>query len=84
MGTRMTPLGLVRHLRVFTYDYRRLYWSEISDAVHAVYPERWCLEWFPALGSVVDEENIYHLWMLPHGWEAPSSMDLTFKDTWRY
>lgn len=63
MGQRWTALGMAVYLRVYTTDYRPLLWREIHDAFQAIYPGAWAVQVFPPDDCLVDEENIYHLFM---------------------
>lgn len=64
MHEKNTSFGPVTYLKVFREDDRPMSWTEIAEAVHAVYPDRWCVQFFPPADRVVDEANLYHLYML--------------------
>lgn len=69
----LTPCGSALYVRVYTANYRRLYWSEIHDAFTAVYPGKWAVESLPPRELTVDEKNIYHLLVFD---ECPKGFDL--------
>lgn len=61
---RSTSLGVATYIRIFTPDYRKLSWREIWDTFSDSYPEQWAVQWFPPAGKLVDDQNIYHLFVL--------------------
>jgi len=67
MGERETDLGWVLYIRVFTNNYRQLSWSEVWRAFERNYPGRWAVQVFPPSDQLVDETNIYHLFVLLDG-----------------
>lgn len=75
MEERETPFGTCLYIRVFTNSYRQLSWSEVWDTFQDAYPGRWACQWFPPSFRVIDEENIYHLFVLPQGIQ-PRGMDI--------
>lgn len=64
MGERETSLGWALYIKVRTEDYRQLTWSEVWEAFAARYPGRWAVQSFPPAGELVDEVNVYHLFVL--------------------
>lgn len=73
------PWGEVTRLKVYTPDYRRLTWLQVWQAFQDVYAGRWALELYPPAEELVDDANVYHLWLLPEGWRPPEEMNLTAK-----
>ena len=73
------PWGEVTRLKVYTPDYRRLTWPQVWQAFQDVYPGRWALELYPPAEELVDDANVYHLWLLPEGWRPPEGMNLAAK-----
>ena len=73
------PWDEVTHLKVYTPDYRRLTWPQVWQAFQDVYPGRWALELYPPAEELVDDANVYHLWLLPEGWRPPEEMNLAAK-----
>jgi hypothetical protein len=65
---RRTSLGLLLYILIYTPDYRRLSWSEVWEKFAERYPGRWAVQFFPPAEEVVDERNLYHLFVLE---EAP-------------
>lgn len=66
---RGTPLGATTYLQISSPDGRRLGFEEVWQAFQVVHPGRWAIQFFPPSDQFVNEENIYHLWMLdqdPH------------------
>lgn len=64
MGHRSTSLGHVKYIRIYTNEYRKLSWSEIWATFADSYPDQWAVEIFPPADRLVDEQNIYHLFVL--------------------
>lgn len=76
MGERSTSLGEARYIRIYTDQYRPLSWTEIWETFIDSYPGQWAIQSFPPEDRVVDEQNIYHLFVLaepPHGFDIKRS-----------
>jgi hypothetical protein len=63
-GQVMTSEGPALYIRVFTNNYRQLTWSEVCEAFHRNYPGQWAKQYFPPADQLVDDTNIYHLYVL--------------------
>ena len=61
---RATSLGVALYIRVRTEDYRQLSWTEVWEAFSGAYPGRWAVQFFPPSDQLVDETNLYHLYVL--------------------
>lgn len=72
MGDRNTPLGWVQYIRIYTCDYRQLSWDEIWQTFVDSYPGKWAIQCFPPEDQVLNEENIYHLFVVD------GAMDVAF------
>lgn len=72
----LPPWGEVARLKVYAPDYRRLSWLEVWQAFHETYPNRWALELYPPAEKLVDDAQVYHLWLLPEEWRPPDGMNL--------
>lgn len=64
MGQRQTSMGQALYIKVLTSDYRQLSWSEVWQAFSDSYPGQWAVQMFPPASELVDEQNIYHLFVL--------------------
>ncbi len=64
VGTRQTVLGPAQYIRVQTHGYRRLSWGEVWEVFSARYPKKWAVQFFPPANQVVDQANVYHLFVL--------------------
>jgi len=73
---RETSLGQALYIRIFTDNYRQLSWSEVWAVFSQRYPGRWACQFFPPADCVLDEENIYHLFVLE---EDPRNVDVNFR-----
>lgn len=61
------------YIKVRTEDYRRLAWSEVWEVFADRYPGRWAVQFFPPAEELLDEANVYHLYVLG---EAPSGVNI--------
>lgn len=68
--------GVVTYLKIYTPAYEQLSWLEVWQTFAEVYPDRWAVEFFPPASEMINEAHVYHLWMLPEGWEQPERMNL--------
>ena len=73
MEYRTTGLGLALYIRIYTNDYRQLTWDEIWDVFSDAYPGQWAVQVFPPAERLVNEQNIYHLFVLD---EPPQGLDI--------
>ena len=73
MGERDTALGVALYIKVRTEDYRVLTWSEVWEAFSGRYPGHWAVQCFPPAERLVDDTNIYHLWVLD---DPPAGLDI--------
>jgi len=64
MGYRSTSFGTVLYIRIYTHDYRQLSWTEVWGKFASSYPGQWAAQFFPPADEVIDEQNIYHLFVL--------------------
>lgn len=64
IGYRYSNLGTLLYLKVRTHDYRPLSWREVWGAYSAIYPDRWAVQFFPPASELLDESNVYHLFVL--------------------
>lgn len=74
MGERNTSFGRVLYIKVRTEDYRELSWREIWDTFSDRYPDRWAVQMFPPACELMDQVNLYHLWVLE---DAPSGVNIS-------
>jgi hypothetical protein len=61
---KLTSLGLVLYIKVRRYDEKPMTWSEIWQVYSSSYPNKWAVQFFPPISELVDEANIYHLYVL--------------------
>lgn len=73
MGQRSTSFGVVEYIRIYTDNYRQLSWPEVWEAFASRYPDRWAVQMFPPRSELIDEQNIYHLFILP---ETPIGVNI--------
>ena len=63
-GHRESCLGNVLQLKVFSPDYRPLFWSEVWRAFSDAYPSKLAVQVFPPADQLVDGKAVYHLFVL--------------------
>lgn len=63
MGHRSSALGPVVYIRIRREDYAPMGWDEIWQTFVDAYPDRWAVQTFPPVEEVVNEANIYHLFV---------------------
>lgn len=62
-----TPLGTVLYIRMRRRDYRPMDWDEIWENFQDTYPGQWAVQMFPPREELLNEENLYHLFVLEPG-----------------
>jgi len=74
---RETGWGQVDHLAIRRHDNgTALPWADlqrIKDDLAG--PDRLAIEVFPPAGQLVDEANLFHLWILPRGFVLPFGLN---------
>ncbi len=73
MGGRDTQLGSATYIRIYAVGYRVLTWTEVWETFSDAFPGMWAIQAFPPEDRLVDEQNIYHLFVLD---EAPRGFDI--------
>lgn len=73
VGFRDTSLGSALYIKIYTPNYRKLSWREIWDCFSETFPGQWAIECFPSADALLDEENIYHLFVLD---TPPKGLDI--------
>lgn len=67
-----TPWGEVVHLAVRNVEGTGISWADKQRIKNEIAGyERTAVEVFPAARDLVDEANMYHLWILPEGFALP-------------
>lgn len=68
MGARYnTPFGAVEYIKIRRYDEKPMSWRQVWDTFAAAYPGSWAIEVYPPEAHLVDDTNVYHLFILPEG-----------------
>ena len=73
MGYRSTSFGGTQYIRIYTPDYRQLSWEEVWGVFVDRFPDKWAVQFFPPKDQVVNETNIYHLYVLE---ERPKGVNI--------
>ena len=73
MGARSTSFGEAFYIWIYANQYRPLSWTEIWETFIETYPGQWAIQSFPPEDRAVDEQNIYHLFVLT---EPPRGFDI--------
>lgn len=66
---RGTPLGLALYIRIWRPDGKKMGWKDVWKRFAEAYPGKWALQTFPPDKYLIDEANIYHLFVyddVPH------------------
>lgn len=72
-----TEWGTVTHLWVRRHDGRPLHWKHMQRIKNElVGEERTAVEVYPAQADLVDVANMYHLYVLPEGYQLPFGLHL--------
>jgi hypothetical protein len=64
MGPVWTELGEALYIRIRREGYGPLSWRQAWEVFRRGYPGRWAVQFFPPDGELVDEEDIFHLYVL--------------------
>lgn len=73
--TLETEWGLVEHAAIISRDNMDIPWREKQRIKNEIFGlERIAVEVFPADDQLVDETNMYHLWVLPVGMKLPFTL----------
>lgn len=64
MGYRPTDLGVALYIRIRTRDDQQLSWPEIWSCFVDRYPDQWAIQMFPPEEELIDNANVYHLFVL--------------------
>lgn len=73
LGVKSSDLGVVEYIKVQRYDWKPMSWPEIWRAFSEAYPGQWAVQIFPPAEALVDDANIYHLYVLP---EMPRGLSI--------
>jgi len=71
--------GEVTRLKVYTSDYQQLSWLQVWQAVAEIYPDQWAIELYPPVSELVNDDHVYHLWLMSEQWRPPIFMNLADK-----
>jgi hypothetical protein len=64
MGERNSPLGDCLYIRVHRMDGKPMGWEEVWERFAKAYPGQWAIQVFPPEDSLVNDFNLYHLFVL--------------------
>lgn len=71
-----TSWGSMVHLMIFSpLDKREPPWPEKQRIKDAFAPGRVAVEVFPRVDAVVDDDECWHLWVLPVGFDLPFTLE---------
>ena len=62
-----TPFGAVEYIKIRRYDEKPMTWRQVWDTFAGAYPDKWAIEVYPPDIHLVDDANVYHLFILPEG-----------------
>lgn len=64
MGYVMTDLGQLLYIRIRRENYDQLSWREAWEVFRSRYPGQWAVQFFPPASDLVDDADIFHLYVL--------------------
>ena len=64
MGHVQTDLGQLLYIRIRRENYGQLSWREAWEIFRRGYPGQWAVQFFPPAGDLVDDADIFHLYVL--------------------
>lgn len=65
MGECLTNFGRAEYLRVYRHDGKPMGWEAVYETLRAVYPDGWAVQFFPPRDELVNDANVYHLYLMP-------------------
>lgn len=75
VSTHLTGWGVIVHLWVRRHDQKPLIWRDMQRVKNELVGEhRVGIEVYPPSTDVIDQANVYHLWVLPEGFQLPVSL----------
>lgn len=73
--TLKTEYGLCKHAAIRNIDSTEIKWSEKQEIKNKIFGKNYvAVEVFPADDDLVDEANMYHLWVLPLQYKFPFNL----------
>lgn len=76
-----TAWGYVTHLWIKRHDGKPVTWAEMQRVKNELAGEALtAIEVYPPVDQLVDEANMYHLWVLPSGFKLPFSLKSSDED----
>ena len=71
-----TDWGIVQHACIKSAKDDDIPWREKQRIKNEIFgPERVAVEVFPKVSELVDQANLYHIWILPDGMDLPFRID---------
>lgn len=64
IGDRQTSLGIALYIKIRRQDDKPMSWTEVWQVFNDRYPNKWATSFFPPEEELVDEANVYHLFVL--------------------
>ena len=81
VSTHDTEWGRITHLWVRRHDQKPLIWRDMQRVKNELVGERRVgIEVYPPSADVIDQANIYHLWVLPEGFRLPVLVSMPRKE----
>lgn len=72
VSTHLTGWGEIVHLWIRRHDQQPMIWRDMQRVKNELVGEhRVGIEVYPPSTDVIDQANIYHLWILPEGFQLP-------------
>jgi hypothetical protein len=82
VSTHATEWGEITHLWIRRHDEKPTIWRDMQRVKNElVGRDRVGIEVFPPADEVIDEANIYHVWVFPEGFRLPLSIQRPQKES---
>jgi hypothetical protein len=79
MGWVKTDLGQLLYIRIRREGYGQLSWRDAWEAFRRNYPGQWAVQFFPPAGDLVDDMDIFHLYVFDIGF-VPTGVNIHWKE----
>ena len=76
MGERLTSFGVVNYIKIRRHDDKPMSWRSVWEAFASTYPDCWAVQMFPPGFELIDQVNVYHLYVLH---ESPSGVNIHWR-----
>ncbi len=76
LGERLTSFGVANYIKIRRHDEKPMNWRAVWEAFASTYPDCWAVQMFPPASELIDEINVYHLYVLQ---DSPSGVNIKWR-----